>query len=131
MDNTNMPLWVKIYVTVYLLFVVSNLGYLLYTRGKLWMLLYDFGSGIYLAFLMVGFWNIKLKAILGPIHIPFFIAIIAFEFYMTTWGKLDEMGVKMPDISEGEVELAKACSLLFSAPAYICGGLLCLDIAFK
>ena len=26
-----------------------------------------------------------------------FVAIIEFEFYMTTWGNLDEMGVKMPD----------------------------------
>jgi hypothetical protein len=126
-----MPLWVKIYVIVYLLFVVSNLGYLLYTQSKPWMILYDFGSGFYLAFLMVGYWNVKLKALLDPIHIPFFIAIIAFEFYMTTWGKLDEMGIKLPDISEKDAEIAKVFSLLFSAPAYICGGLLCLDIATK
>lgn len=126
-----MPLWVKIYVVSYLLFVVSNLGYLLYMRGKLWMTLYDFGSGVYLAFLMVGYWNVKLKAILGPVHIPFFIAILAFEFYLTTWGKLDEIGVKMPDISEKEADIAKALSLLFSAPVYVCGGLLCLDIAMR
>jgi len=126
-----MPLWVKIYVVSYLLFVVSNLGYLLYMRGKLWMTLYDFGSGVYLAFLMVGYWNVKLKAILGPVHIPFFIAILAFEFYLTTWGKLDEIGVEMPDISEKEADIAKVISLLFSAPVYVCGGLLCLDIAMR
>ena len=126
-----MPLWMKIYVAVYLFFVVSNLGYLLYMRSKPWLILYDFGSGVYLAFLMVGYWNLKLKAILGPVHIPFFIAIIAIEFYLTTWGKLDEIGVRIPDISEGEADIAKVLSLLFSAPAYICGGLLCLDIAMK
>ena len=126
-----MPLWVKIYVIVYLIFVVSNLGYLLYMRGKLWMILYDFGSGFYLAFLMVGYWNVKLKAILGPVHIPFFVAIIAIEFYLTTWGKIDEMGLDLPDISEKETDIAKVCSLLFSAPAYVCGGLLCLDIAMR
>lgn len=126
-----MPLWVKIYVVVYLLFVVSNFGYLLYMRSKPWLIFYDFGSGVYLAFLMVGYWNLKLKAILGPIHIPFFIAIIAFEFYLTTWGKLDEIGVNLPEISEEETDLAKVLSLVFSAPAYICGGLLCLDIAMR
>ena len=126
-----MPLWVKIYVVIYLFFVVSNLGYLLYMQGKPWLIFYDFASGVYLAFLMVGYWNLKLKAILGPIHIPFFVAILAIEFYVTTWGKLDEIGVKMPDISEGEADIAKVLSLLFSAPAYIFGGLLCLDIAIK
>ncbi len=126
-----MPLWVKIYVVVYLLFVVSNLGYLLYMRGKPWIILYDFGSGVYLAFLMVGYWNIKLKVLLGPTHIFFFVAIIAFEFYLTIWGDFDEMGVKMPDISDKEADTAKALSLLFSAPTYICGGLLCLDIAMR
>ena len=126
-----MPLWVKIYVIVYLLFVVSNLGYLLYMQAKLWLILYDFGSGFYLALLMVGYWNLKLKALLGPIHIPFFVAIIAIEFYMTTWGKLDAIGVKLPDVSEGEADIAKVLSLLFSSPAYICGGLLCLDIAMR
>jgi hypothetical protein len=126
-----MPLWVKIYVTVYLLFVVSNLGYLLYVRSKLWIILYDFFSGLYIVFLMTAYWNPKLGPAIGLIHIPLYVTLIATEFYMTIWGNFDEMGVKIPKLNDDDVEIAKTVSILFSAPAYICGGLLCFDIVMK
>ncbi len=126
-----MPLWVKIYATIYLLFVVSNLGYLLYIRSKLWLILYDFSSGLYLSFLMLAYWSVKLNPTIGLIHVPFFVAIIAIEVYLTVWGRLEDMGLKLPDISEKDAELAKAVSILFSAPAYISGGLLCFDVVTR
>ena len=126
-----MPLWVKIYVTVYLLFVVSNLGYLLYVRSKLWIIMYDFFSGIYIAFLMTAHWNPKITPAVGLIHVPLFAGVLAIEFYLTVWGKFDEMGVKLPEISDDDADIAKAVSVLFSAPAYICGGLLCFDVVMK
>ncbi len=126
-----MPLWVKIYVTVYLLFVVSNLGYLLYVRSKLWIILYDFSSGLYLSFLMLAYWSVKLNPVIGLIHVPFFVSIIAMELYLTVWGRLEDMGVKLPAISDQDADIAKAVSILFSSPAYICGGLLCFDVVMK
>jgi len=126
-----MPLWVKIYVTVYLLFAVSNLGYLLYVQGKLWIILYDFSSGLYLAFLMLAYWSVKLNPLIGLIHVPFFAAIIVMEVYLTIWGRFAELGVKLPEISDEDAEIARTVSILFSSPAYICGGLLCFDVVMK
>ena len=126
-----MPLWVKIYVTIYLLFVVSNLGYLLYVRSKLWIICYDFFSGLFMAFLMTAYWNAKITPAIGLAHVPLYVAVIAMEFYLTIWGNLDEMGVKLPEIGEEDADIAKAVSILFSAPAYLCGGLLCFDVVMK
>ena len=124
-----MPLIVKIYVLIFILLTVSNLGYYIYIRGKLWLICYDFTAGIYLAIFMVAYYRPHLEEKITIYHVLFYLFIIAFEFYMTTFGDPEKIGIKMPEgISSEEMENAKILSLLFSAPAYIIGGMLAYRI---
>ncbi len=124
-----MPVLIKFYICIYLIFTISNLGYWLYSRGKLWIILYDFTSGLTLTIFMIAYYRPVLKDKLTVYHVLFFLFVIGFEFYMSTWGKPEKMGIDMPEeLGENELETAKSVSILFSAPAYIIGGLLSYEI---
>ncbi|HPN84219.1 MAG TPA: hypothetical protein PK821_02680 [Victivallales bacterium] len=126
-----MPLWAKIYVVVFLLFTVSNMGYYIYLRSKLVVIAYDFFCGIFFAAAMISYWRPFLKGNLNLFVAVLFFGILLLEFYLSVMDGYKELGIKIPEeMTDSEMDKACAISLIFSAPAYIVGGLSMLDIIF-
>ncbi len=120
-----MPLIFKIYISTFILLTVSNLGYWIYIRGKLWVILYDFTAGMTLVLFMIAYFKPVVEKEITIFHVLFLLFIIGFEFYMTTFGDPEKLGIKLPEgFSDHDMEKAGIISLLFSAPAYIIGGML-------
>lgn len=124
-----MPLIFKIYISIFILLTVSNLGYWIYIRGKLWLVLYDFTAGMCLVLFMIAYFKPVVEQNINIFHVLFFLFIVGFEFYMTTFGDPEKFGIKMPEeFSNEDTERARMISLLFSAPAYVVGGMLSYSI---
>ncbi len=127
-----MPILIKIYIFIYLILIFSNLGYWIYTRAKISVILYDFTSSICVFVFMLAYWRPVLMEELGLFHVTVFMAIIIFEFYMSTFGNPEIIGFKIPDgIEKKEIENAKIFSLIFSSPAYIIGSLVSFEVIKK
>lgn len=127
-----MPLWAKIYVVVFLLFTVSNMGYYLYIKTRLLLVSYDLLCGVFFMLVMVSYWRPLLKDNLSPPVALIFFALLGLEFYLSTMGGYGKLGLKMPEgMDESDLDRACAMSILFASPAYIVGGLSMLDMLVK
>lgn len=126
-----MPLLVKIYITVYILLMASNMGFWLYLKGKLWVVLLDLASSLILITSMIAYYHKPLKDMLGLWHAILVTVVIGIEFYISVWKNPKDLGIEIPvpdDIEESSMEFSKALGLIFNAPAYIISGLLAWDI---
>ena len=82
-------------------------------------------------FLIYAYWTpsiLQNLSILNLLALPF---IIGIDFYLTIWGKEEELGIKIAEMTKKEFETAKNVSILFAAPAYITGLLLACYIVTK
>ena len=119
-----MPWWMQIYTILFILVVISNLIFQLKLKIRKFILLYEFFSAGYMVFLIYAYWTPSIMhniSILNLFALPF---IIGVDFYLTIWGKEEELGIKIPEMTKKEFETAKTVSILFAAPAYITGLLL-------
>ncbi len=124
-----MPLTVKIYIALYILFLVSNLGGWIYLKLRPWVIFYDLMSGVTFVLFMIAFFKPAVLAELNIFHAAVFIGLIAFEFYMSVWGDFEKLGIRPPEgMSPDELETAAVLSLIFSAPAYVIGGMACIEV---
>ena len=119
-----MPWWMQVYTMLFILVIILNFVFQLKLKTRSFILVYELLSAGYMVFLIYVYWTPSLLnsiSILNLLGLPF---IICADFYMTIWGKEDDLGIKTSGMSKKEFEAAKTISILFSAPAYITGILL-------
>lgn len=127
-----MPLWMILYILIFGLMAFLNVSYLVYVKSKILVIFYDLFAGAFLFCLMVAFWLPALRVHLNLMVIPVFLLIVAIDIRITVFGDIIELGVEIPEgMTEDDMEIAGAFSLLFSAPAYIISGILCLEMVLR
>jgi len=84
---------------------------------------------MFFIFAMLSYWRPVVKTYISPVGALIFFFMLGLEIYFTSMGGYEKLGLKTPEgITKDEIEGAVAISLLFSAPAYIIGGLSMLNI---
>jgi hypothetical protein len=117
-----MPLLMKLYLMIFASLLVMNIIYWIKHPGfKVWVLLYEILSAMYMMVLIIAYWSPDLQELFSIGNIIPFIAILLVDFYFSVWGRPKELGIDQPEVTEGELEMAKAISVVFAAPAYITG----------
>ena len=114
-----MPWLVVAYLTLFVVFLVTNLLALLKCRAEAWFVAYEFFSGVFLLAMAAAYWAPAFGAHFGVASVAALAAVLAFDFVFTVWFDPRQVGVPIPELSGGEMEAAKAVSILFVAPAYI------------
>lgn len=123
-----MPVFIKIYMLLFFVLLVSNLIFHFKYKMKLVFFVYEIFSAIYMILVMIAYWNPLIMERLNLISIMPLILILAIDIYFSIWGKLEDLGLKIPGLSRHEQETAKVISILFTAPAYIVGLLLVFEL---
>ncbi len=121
----------KVYVVLFFAIVVMNIIYSVKNKVSKWFLAYEAISGPLLTILTLAYWIEPLKAVLNPYVIIPLVCIVVYDFYYSMYGKPQETIEAFSDVSVLEVELAKALSVAFTAPAYITAALLCVELFSK
>ena len=122
------PWWMKIYTILFIVVVISNLIFQFKLKVRKPILFYEFTSASYMVFLIYAYWTPSVLATIHILNIIPLILIICIDFYLTIWGKEEDLGIKMPEMSHKELEAAKAISIIFASPAYITGLMLALQV---
>jgi len=123
-----MPFLMKLYIPFFALVVVMNIIYSAKLKVKLWTLIYELFSGPFLIFLTLAYWVDSIKSLASVYMTLPFAALIIFDFYYTIWGRPEELSEQLHGVNTKELEIAKAMSIAFTAPAYICSALLCAEL---
>ncbi len=123
-----MPLLMKIYVGFLILMILVNSVFWFKYGGKIWMLFYEFFSGGYLTLMIFAYWYPNVKAYFGAWSVIPFAIILACDFYLSMWAKLRDFSPALKDVSEKELEVSKALSVLVASPGYIVGVLLSVKL---
>ncbi len=126
-----------IYLVLYAGIMLANCLYWLLLRQKLVLVLYAFAAGAYLSFLGVAFFTPLLRDCLTIYNVPLMLIILAVDFHSTLkWRSLDIKAL-FPHMDENlaklarkyaVIEWAKAVPALISAPLYIIGLLIIIEI---
>lgn len=134
---TSMTAIFTIYLILYAGIVLSNCLYWLLMKQKLALVLYAFATGSYLIFIGIAFFTPLLRECLSIYNVPIMLIILAVDFHSTLkWRSLDIKTV-FPYMDENlaalarkysVVEWAKAVPALISAPLYIVGLLLVIEL---
>ncbi len=123
-----MPWWMVLYLILFGLMAVCNIGYLVFIKSKLFILIYEIFSCSFLFLMMIAYWDLVFRAHLNLLFIPVFALIMAIDIKITVFGDIHDLGIEVPeDMTQGDIKTAGALSLIFTAPAYILCGLLCLE----
>jgi len=123
-----MPFLVIIYLVVFLMMLIFNIIYLSKTRSSIVIIFYDIFEGAFLAFMVASYWVNLLKEHLVLWVIPAYIFIVSIDIYISVWGDVRKLGIKLPeDMDDKDIETANLISLLFASPAYFISGLVCLE----
>lgn len=126
-----------IYLIAYAAIMLVNCLYWLLMRQKLVLVFYAFAAGSYLTFLGVAFLLPSLRECLTFYNIPIMLLILAVDFHSTLkWRTLDiktvfpHMDEELAKIARkyAVIEWAKAVPVLISAPLYIVGLLLVIEL---
>ena len=119
-----MPWWMQIYTILFILVIISNLIFQLKLKTRKFIFFYELFSAWYMIFLIYAYWTPSILHNISMLNLLAFPFIIGIDFYLTIWGKEEELGIKISGISKKEFEATKAVSILFASPAYITGILL-------
>jgi hypothetical protein len=95
---------------------------------KLVFFVYEIFSAIYMIFVMIAYWTPLIIEKLNFVSIIPLIFILVIDIYFSIWGKVEDLGLKIPGLSAHEQETAKIISILFTSPAYIVGLLLAFEL---
>ncbi|MEI6056701.1 MAG: hypothetical protein WCR55_11670 [Lentisphaerota bacterium] len=123
-----MPFFIKIYIAIFMLLLVSNIIFHSKFKMKILFLIYEIFSALYMMTLIIIYFDPLLLEKLNIISIIPLILIIGVDIYFTTIGSIKELGLNLPDIPEKSQEMAKIISILFNAPAYVIGIMASLEI---
>ncbi len=132
-----MPDIFLLYLIAYSIIVLCNCLYWLALRQKLVLVVYAFAAGSYLAFLSVAYWTPMLKDCLTLYNVPIMMVILVLDIHSTMkWRNLDIKTVfpHMDDELAGiarkysVIEIAKSVPVLISAPLYVIGFLLLVEM---
>lgn len=123
-----MPFFIKIYIAIFILLLISNIFFHSKFKMKILFLIYEIFSAIYLIALIIFYWNPLLLEKLNTMNIVPLFLIICVDIYFTTIGSIKELGLNLPDIPAKSQETAKVISILFNAPAYVIGLMASLEI---
>ena len=127
-----MPIWIFIYLIIFLMMLTFNIIYLFRSRSKLIIVIYDIMEGLFLAFMVSAYWITPLAQHLAFWIIPAYLFMISLDIYISVWGDVRKLGINIPEeMSDREIESANLISLVFTSPAYFIGGLVCLEFISK
>ena len=119
-----MPWWMQVYTILFIIVVISNLIFQIKLKTKKHILFYELLSAGYMVFLIYTYWTPSILHNISALNLLALPFIIGVDFYLTMWGKPEELGIKLAEMTKKEFETAKTVSILFAAPAYITGILL-------
>ena len=119
-----MPWWMQAYTILFIVMVISNIFFQIRTKARKYIIIYDFFSAGYMAFLIFAYWTPSIIDNIDFWNLSALPFIICIDFYLTIWGEEENLGIKITDMSKKEFELAKAVSIILTSPAYITGILL-------
>ena len=123
-----MPWWIILYVIVFGLVAFFNVCYLIHLKSKVLIVFYDLFAAAFMIFMIFAYWLTFIRDHLTLMILPAFIVMLVIDMRLTIFGDILQLGMEIPEgMTEKDVETAGALSLLFAAPAYIIGGLVCLD----
>ena len=126
-----------IYLVVYATIMLVNCLYWILMRQRLVLVLYAFATGSYLTFLGVAFWTPLLRDCLSLYNVPLMLVILAVDFHSTLKWRHFDIKTIFPHMDENlaklvrkyaVIEWAKAVPILISAPLYIVGLLLLIEL---
>lgn len=123
-----MPFFIKIYIAIFILLLVSNVFFHSKLKMKILFLIYEILSALYMIALIVVYYDPRLLEKLNIISIIPLALIICVDIYFTTIGSIKVLGLNIPDLPEKSQESAKVISIIFNAPAYIIGLMASLEI---
>ncbi len=123
-----MPFFIKIYIAVFILLLITNIFFHSKFKMKLLFLIYEILSALYMMALIIIYYNPLLLEKLTVINIIPLLLILCIDIYFTTIGSIKELGLNLPEIPEKSHETAKIVSILFNSPAYIIGLMASLEI---
>ena len=115
-----MPWWMNLYIFFFLLILILNTYFHIKHKARIKILAYEILSTLYLLYLIFCYWHPSMLNKLTTANIIAFIIILFVDFYFSLWGKMEDVGFKdLPDLSNKDMESAKAVSLIIASPAYI------------
>jgi len=122
-----------IYLSLLAFLILANVFYFVAARGKGGLkplvMAYELLSGVFLVFMAAAYCLPWLREWTGLSSALAFAFVVGFDMRYSVWGSGEELGIPKGELSDAELELAKALSLAFAAPAYVMGLLLSLQIA--
>ena len=117
------------YLIIFTIILIGNAIFCIKFKTNLWLVLYEVLAGAYLiiATLVYNYGSLKERVNIW-MALPI-VAIIAVDFYFSVLDKGQTIKPKDLDIevSDSEMELGTVTSIIFAAPAYICGSMLLID----
>lgn len=123
-----MPILMKVYLLIFAVIVTINLVYSFKKKFKAWLLIYEIINGSVLIFMTASFWEKSLEPYSHPILAYATIGVILFDFYYTIWAHPEKLSDSFEEVSTHELDIAKALSILLTAPAYVTSALVCIRI---
>lgn len=127
-----MPWWMITYTFLFGLIVFINFGYLVSVRCKIMVLVYELLAGVFMLGMMLAYWVEFIYQQLNLLVLPAFILVLTVDIKMSVYRDYQDLGIEISEnMSDNELELAGALSLIFASPAYITSGLVCLKLIFN
>ncbi len=125
-----MPIPAAIYLSILGFLILANVFYYFMFKGgmKPLVIVYELLSGSFMVFMAAAYWIPWLQGWLGAPSALAFGIVVGFDLHFSIWGKPEDIGLPQGELSESEIELAKALSLAFAAPAYVMGLLLSVQL---
>jgi hypothetical protein len=94
-----MPWWMKIYVAIFIIIVISNIIFQLKLKVKKLIMIYEFVSASYMIYLIYVFWSPYMIQTINIFNIAALIIVIIIDFSLTIWGTEKELGLKVTEMS--------------------------------
>jgi hypothetical protein len=124
-----MPTWAIIYINVFAGIVIFNTVFWLQIRQVPALILYQFGSGMYMVMLMIAHWQPWLVETLSIFNVPAILAIFMIDIYISVWVKtkidiervLPGLDPELLDLVRqfSVLDIARTFSLAITSPAYV------------
>ena len=123
-----MPILMKIYLLIFSAIIIINIIYSFKKKFKAWLLVYEIVNGSILIFMTASYWVAPLQDYSHPALAYLTIGIILFDFYYTIWAHPEKLSDSFEEVGPQELDIAKALSILMTAPAYVTSSLACIRL---
>ncbi len=120
-----MPFYILAYSLIFFTFSIANMGYMLYMKCKLPIVLYELAFAVTVFLFIFASYSELLLANLTALHAMLFFCMLGYEVYSSIYLGPENFGIELDEeIDEMWIEAGRVCSILFAAPAYVLGALL-------